>query len=415
VPYTRREPVREPEQRFRSGHSICEPSTRFHANSQIVHPHIIPQASKPPHLRPRTETRESQETASRYSSRVDSHTVALTSASVLRELSQQGETAPERASCSQSRTPPRGFPTSRITSPICFADQSAERVRPRGAREGAWNTATDTGRGGERPLRARVGSQHGTPRAAANPAPRRSPAASTGRTAGHADHRRGCERTRNLRVILQGTGASGLARRLRWAAAQARQSRRARPLGTAPRSSPLPITRLLTWRLSRRRVAATGASRGCAATCAATSALRITLPWPLLRRAHSGVGNSFAGKTPGTTEGEGFEPSNDETAGNGFRDRQPTALVGLPFVRTVVPAQKVQSNLRADPERLARRTPPRSLERRAQPTVFVTSSLATSWRLGDTIRAAVCKRQTLTSGFASSPRGIALARTPLWR
>jgi uncharacterized protein YbjQ (UPF0145 family) len=30
----------------------------------------------------------------------------------------------------------------------------------------------------------------------------------------------------------------------------------------------------------------------------------------------------FAGETPATTEGEGFEPSNDESAVNGFRDRR---------------------------------------------------------------------------------------------
>src|SRR6476469_8920101 len=33
-------------------------------------------------------------------------------------------------------------------------------------------------------------------------------------------------------------------------------------------------------------------------------------------------GEPFAGETPGTTEGEGFEPSNDEAAVNGFRDRR---------------------------------------------------------------------------------------------
>ena len=168
----------------------------------------------------------------------------------MRQLSEsspsKGQTAPERASCSQSQASPRGFPTSRITSPICFADQSAERVRPRGAREGAWNTATDTGRGGERPLRARVGSQHDTRRAAANPAPRRAATPSRARAAGHPDYCRGCERSWDLGVVLQGTGAPGLARRLRWAAVEARQSRRARSLGSATRSPALPIKRCPT-------------------------------------------------------------------------------------------------------------------------------------------------------------------------
>jgi hypothetical protein len=143
-----------------------------------------------------------------------------------------------------------------ISSPICSRHQSAETVRPRGARDCAWNTATDTGRGGERPLRARVESQLGTPRAAASPAPRRAATPSTARAAGHPDHRRGCERSWDLGVVVQGTGAPGLARRLRWAAAEARESRRARSLGSATRSSALPIKR-------RPTPALVAPARGC--------------------------------------------------------------------------------------------------------------------------------------------------------
>ena len=66
----------------------------------------------------------------------------------------------------------------------------------------------------------------------------------------------------------------------------------------------------------------------------------------------------FAGETPGTAEGEGFEPSNDESAVNGFRDRRFQPLShpsrGAPSIERVAPrgsACRVLSGHGRDPDR----------------------------------------------------------------
>jgi hypothetical protein len=76
-----------------------------------------------------------------------------------------------------------------------------------------------------------------------------------------------------------------------------------------------------------------------------SASLPLGLPW---RGASQGERSRLQAKRLEQRRGEGFEPSNDEAAVNGFRDRHSTVPDGLPVPRTVVPAQKVQSTRSVD-------------------------------------------------------------------